>query len=297
MKVVQMAYEAGPTGFGLARALEAAGLPVLVVAPSRVVRPVSSGAKTDRLDCLKLAEYAMRGMLKPIAIPSETEEAERSLVRRRHRVVDEVRRTKQRIKSLLLQFGCPEPRGLKNWSHKAVVELKELELPSVTGLTLASLIRELEWHQLELRQLDGHIDEVLSAEKHQEEVACLRSVPGVGPGVARAFRLELYRPDRFRRAEEVASYLGLAPMVRHSGQGKAQGRIRPVGQKRLRSLLIEAAWVWKSKDDYAAAWYGKLLSRHGLPQKAITALARKLAIILWRLSLEKRPYRPKEIVA
>ena len=68
--VAAVAYESGPTGFLLARGLEAAGIPVMVVAPSRVPRPVTSGAKTDRLDCLKLASYAAKGLLHSIAIPA-----------------------------------------------------------------------------------------------------------------------------------------------------------------------------------------------------------------------------------
>ena len=82
----------------------------------------------------------------------------------------------------------------------------------------------------------------------------------------------------------MASYLGLAPVVRQSGGGKAWARIRPVGQRRLRSLLIEAAWMWKQRDPAAETFYRRILGRTGLPQKAIVAVARKLAITLWRLT-------------
>jgi transposase len=109
--------------------------------------------------------------------------------------------------------------------------------------------------------------------------------------VATTFLCELFRPERFARAEEVASYLGLAPMVRHSGEKTPSGRLVPVGQTKLRSLLVEAAWMWRAKDDYARNLYNRFLSRMGIAQKAISALARKLAIILWRLCIEKRPYR------
>jgi len=88
IKVDCIAYEAGPTGFGLARFLDRAGHKVIVAAPSRIPRPTTSGAKTDRLDCIKLAEYAAKGMLKSIAVLSEELEAERSLARRRHQLVD-----------------------------------------------------------------------------------------------------------------------------------------------------------------------------------------------------------------
>jgi transposase len=102
LKVALVAYEAGPTGHHLARVLEEYGLPVYEVAPSKLLRPVRPGAKTDRLDCLKLAEYGAKGMLRPIAVPSLEEEADRSLIRHRHQLVDSLRQVKQRIRSMLL---------------------------------------------------------------------------------------------------------------------------------------------------------------------------------------------------
>ena len=69
----------------------------------------------------------------------------------------------------------------------------------------------------------------------------------------------------------------------------------PTGQKRLRSILIEAAWTWKRYDPYAREFYNRILAKCGLTQKAICAVARKLAIIMWRLCLEERPYRPAQI--
>ena len=69
--VAAVAYESGPTGFGLARTLQAANIPVIVAAPSRIPRSVTAGAKCDRLDCIKLADYAAKGMLKSIAIPKK----------------------------------------------------------------------------------------------------------------------------------------------------------------------------------------------------------------------------------
>ncbi len=275
-----VAYEAGPTGFGLPRALKEAGLPVTVVGPSRVPRPVAYAAKTDSLDCRRLAEYAAKGLLRPIAVPSEREEAERSLVRRRHDLAESIRRVKQRIHSHLLFLGVEEPKGLASWSQRSVRALSALPLASVAGQTLRSFVRELEWLLQEREQVRREIAEVAAQKTHEEEIACLRTVPGVGEVVAACFRMEVYRPERFSRAEEVTSYLGLAPMVRQSGESKGRARLRPVGQKRLRSLLVEVAWRWKSKDARAEAWYRKLVARSGLPQKAITALARKLAVIL-----------------
>lgn len=286
------AYESGPTGFGLARTLAEANIPVIVAAPSRIPRSVTAGAKCDRLDCIRLADYAAKGMLKPIAIPTPEEESKRTLLRRRHNLVDAVRRVKQRIKSQLLFLGLPEPDAVQHWSNEAADALLRLPVDQATRMTMESYLRELTFQQSELRTVERQLQQLLMETKEEHRrVVNLRTVPGVGPTVAATFALELYRPHRFQRAEEVASYLGLAPMVRHSGGKTPGGRLMPVGQKRLRSLLIEAAWMWKAKDASASELYNRLLGRTGLAQKAIAALARRLAIILWRIAVEQRPYR------
>jgi transposase len=294
INIAAVAYETGPTGFALARALEQAKIPVIVAAASRIPRSVTAGAKCDRLDCIKLADYVARGMLKPIAVPTPEEEARRSLLRRRHTLVDSIRRSKQRIKSMLLFLGVQEPIELTNWSKKAPEALLQLPLEPSAKLTLESYLRELTFQQTELSTVENQLRQMIASTGQRQSVAYLQTVPGVGVTVATSYALELFRPDRFTRAEEVSSYLGLAPVVRHSGGKTPNGRLVPVGQTRLRSLLIEAAWIWKAKDVSAAELYNKLLARTGIAQKAIAAVARRLAIILWRLLVEQRPYRIAE---
>lgn len=283
-RIGAVVYEAGPCGFGLARRLSKAGIPTIVTAPSRIPRPVAATSKTDRLDGRKLAEYAASGLLRAIAVPTEAEEGFRALVRRRHRLTDSIRHVKQRIRGLLLQFGIPEPAGLDHWGKAAVEEVGRLSLPPGATDARTSLLRELSFLTQERENVEETLRQTCRAPEHQGRVKALKTVPGVGEIVATTFAAELFRPGRFRRPEEVTSYLGLAPVVRQSGSGKPRARIRPVGQRRLRSLLIEAAWMWKQRDPGAETFYRRILGRTGVPQKAIVALARKLAVLLWRVS-------------
>lgn len=285
VEIGAVCYEAGPTGFGLARSLRAAGIKVIVAAPSRIPRPVSPTNKTDSLDCRKLAEYAASGLIDSIAIPTEEEEAFRSLQRRRHQLTDSLRKAKQRIRALLLTLGVQEPHGLDHWSKAAVNVLKSLPLPLGAKDTLQSLIEELEYLANAQRRVDQRLRIISQEQDEARRIVAMRSVPGVGEVVATTFAAEVFRPGRFNRSEEVTAYLGLAPVVRQSGLSKGTARLRPVGQRRLRSLLIEAAWIWKQRDEWAREFYNRILSRHGIPQKAIAALARKLAALLWKLSL------------
>jgi transposase len=236
------------------------------------------------LDGRKLAEYAASGMIRSIAIPTEEEEGFRSLIRRRHRLTDSIRQVKQRIRGLLLQFGTPEPAGIDHWSKAAITEVGKLSLPPGADQTRDSFLRELAFLIQERDAIEETIRQTCRASKLAGRVKALRTVPGVGEIVATTFAAEVFRPGRFRRHEEVTSYLGLAPVVRQSGGGKARSKICPVGQGRLRSLLVEAAWMWKQRDAAAETFYRRILGRTGLPQKAIVAVARKLAITLWRVS-------------
>ena len=292
IEIRAVCYESGPTGFSLARLLQDAGIQVIVAAPNKILRSVSLGAKTDRLDCIKLARLASKGLVKSIAIPTPTEEHERALLRRRHIIVDDIRRRRQRIKSMSLFHGFELPRGVNEWRSNSIEFLKAMELPETLKWTLDSHVRELESLERELSILTGQLKSISGNLEHRSTTKSLQSVPGVGEVVASTFLLEVFNPMRFRNKEEIASYLGLAPTVRHSGEKTPQGFLVPVGQTRLRALLIEAAWVWRNHDMYAQKLYNKLYSRTQVSQKAIVALARKLSIILWRLSIEQRVYRP-----
>jgi transposase len=231
---------------------------------------VTAGAKTDRLDCIRLADYGAKGLIRSIAIPSPQQEAKRSLQRRRHDLVDSRRRCKQRIKSFLLFLGIPEPKPSVRWRRGTAEALRELPMDPHARLTLESLVRELAFYDNELREVEEQLRQM--GRQQGPLLDCLQSVPGVGNVVATTFMVELFDPERFQSAEEVASYLGLAPMVRHSGEKTPSGRLRPAGQTRLRSLLIEAAWMWRQYDPYACALFNRFLGRMGIAQKAIVAV-------------------------
>lgn len=289
--VKQVVYEAGPCGFGLYRELMANGISSTVVAPTRMPRPISRTGKTDSLDSRKLADYAVREMLAPVRIPNEREEGIRRLQRRRNKLTDLLRKNKQEIKSLLLENHIAEPAGLDYWSKSSVAELKALTLDFDTKMTMESLFREQDFILAERRRVDEAVEECLTPELKQQ-VSNLQSVPGVGPVLAKTYVTEIFSPETFPDSDHIASFLGLAPILRQSGQGKATGSIVRNGQRRLRSLLIECAWKHKSGDIQSEALYRRVLSSTGLAQKAITAVARRLGILLWKLLVEKRAYTP-----
>jgi transposase len=290
-KIARVVYEAGPTGYGLARALRRAGLRVGVVAPGRSPRPAARQNKADRLDAEHLARYAAKGLLVAVAVPSETQEADRQLLRLREQVVKKRRLVKQQIKSFLLQHGVAEPRGLSSWSQAARAALRAVALEPTLRLCLDMQLDQLGELDAHLRRLERAVAQLAATARHAQAAAIARTHPGVGPVVAMSYLLEVHRGGRFNQPREVAGYTGLAPRVRQSGQSRRDGPIGRPGRASMRALLVEAAWRWRQLDAGARRLFGRLLRNSGSAKKAIVALARHLAVNLWAMLTRGQPYR------
>jgi len=237
-------YEAGPTGYGLARQLQKASLPVKVIAPSKTPRPSARDSKTDRLDCRKLAKYAAKGLLRPIAIPTRLQEADRQLTRTREQLVSKQTRVKLQIKSFLLQYTIEEPSGLTSWSIKAVNELKTITLSKQLRFSMDILLEELSFIQTQIKNIDKQLEKTFSEKRHCAKMKVLPTHPGVGPVIARQFTAEIFNPKRFKDGTELTKYVGLAPTIIQSGQSQRDGPITKTGRPQLRSNLIQGAWRW-----------------------------------------------------
>jgi len=199
----------------------------------------------------------------------------------------------QQIKSFLLQFGIAEPYGLANWSKAAVAQLQEIDLCSELRFCLDVLLDEYRRTKEQLARIQQEIRKLARQERHQDSIGVLRTVPGVGLITSIVFRTELIAPNRFRDGRQVARMIGLAPNIRESGETRHEGGIMRSGNGRLRSVLVEAAWRWVAGDLGAAETYRRLVRNTGSAKKAIVAMARRLGILLWRMSVQQEPYRPQ----
>lgn len=298
VEIAALVHETGPTGYELAWHCQEVGVPVIVAAASKIPRQVARDSKTDRLDSLKLAEYLSKDMLRGIAIPSRSEYALREIERRRQQLLRSRRKLRLQIKSFLLKSGITAPAGLEHWSQKGLIELRGMRLKDPYLRTaLKSYLREHAFICDELGKAANDLENALHKEGKKELLENLQTIPGVGVTVSRTFVAEIFRPERFNRAEEICAYVGLAPITSQSGQGKAKARLGQTGQDYLRSILIESAWFLVRKDAWYRSLYNRIIGRTKLPQKAIVAVARKLLVILWRLSIENRVYQYRDIEA
>jgi transposase len=292
VEIIMLTHESGPTGYELAWYCQKMGVPIIVAAASKIPRKITPDSKTDRLDGLKLAEYLSKDMLSMVTIPTREEYTLRELERRRQQLINARRKLRQQIKSFLLKNRIEAPEGLDHWTERAIKGLQEAEMGNqYLRLTLDSLLREHRFICQEAKETQKSLSQELSRAGKDELLRNLQTIPGVGITVSQTFVTEIFRPERFERSEEICSYVGLAPITSQSGQSKGKARLVHVGQAYLRSILIEAAWTLIWKEPYYRKIYSKIIGKTNLSQKAIVAVARRLLIILWRISVENRIYQ------
>ena len=243
---VAVAYEAGPTGFGLSRAITAAGIRCEVVAPSKLSRPAGDRVKTDAKDALLLAQLLQVGQITAVRVPTVTEESARDLVRAREDVRGDLMRARHRVSKLLLRHGHVYYGG-RAWTGKHEQWLGSIRFAEPGTQTAYEADREAVGFAVARRaRLDASIAEMAADSEFTavtRRLACLR---GVSTLTGFALAVELGDWHRFTGAS-IGAYLGLVPSEHSSGDSRRQAGITKTGNTHVRRLLIEAAWHHKTR--------------------------------------------------
>ncbi len=307
-----VAYEAGPTGYGLQRKLTEKGISCIVVAPSKTPRRPGDRVKTDMRDAMMLARYLRSGELVAVAPPDEELEALRDAVRTREDSVRALRTARQQLSGFLLRHD-------RHWTEKTTWGVKHLEW--IRGQRFES--------EVQRRVLEDYYHEVVcrSARVSQwdEDVArfaeecsigaanyrAFQSLRGVSTVVSATLSAEIGDFRRFPTASRFMGYLGLAPSERSSGPKVSRGSITKAGNTHVRHKLIQAAWHYRhrpaltktlkvrqeglTKGVRDIAWraqhrlnrkYRLMTARGKTPQVAIVAVARELSGFIWSIGQE-----------
>ena len=291
---VAFVYEAGPTGFGLHDELMAAHQFCLVVSPSMVPRVPRNRVKTNRLDSKKLCEGLRGGQLRGIHVPPSSYRELRHLVQLRDTQVAQLTATKLRIKSLLLYEGIPFPAVDGKWSGRVLRQLETLPCNASVRFKLDQLIDTLQFHFLSAAKVQKQIRHF--CESDPELNGCLNfltSLPGVGTITATHALARLGDWRQIKDVRQIAGFLGLVSSEHSTGDKENRGEITRIGDKRLRSKLIQCAWTAIRKDPELRAFYRRIYERHPkkvAARKAIVAVARKLTTRMYAVLKEQRPF-------
>lgn len=238
---VAATYEAGPTGFGLARALIAAGIECSVAAPSKLQRPSGDRVKTDARDARHLARLLHLGQIAVVTIPSIEQEAARDLVRAREDCRGDLMSARHRVSKLLLRQGIVYYGG-KAWTAKHEQWLRSHGF-SAPGLQLAydaafdAMLATVDRRD----RLDRAIAAMAADSVFTPVVTRLSCVRGISTLTAFGLAVEIGDWTRLS-GRSIGNYLGLVPSESSSASSRSQGGLTRTGNGHARRLLIEAAW-------------------------------------------------------
>ena len=307
-----VAYEAGPTGFGLQRKLAEEGISCVVVAPSKTPRRPGDRVKTDVRDAMTLARYLRTGDLVAVTPPDREVEALRDALRAREDAVRAQRSARQQLSGFLLRHD-------RRWMEKTTWGTKHLECIRGQRFDSECQRRVLEdyYHEV-LRRTDRIGEWDADVERFAEECSAARpyfrafqAMRGVSTIVSATVASEVGDFARFPTASKFMGYLGLAPSEHSSGPKVARGSITKAGNTHVRHKLIQAAWHYRRRPAMTKtleqrneglpqpvrdiAWraqhrlnrkFIKMTGRGKSPQVTVVAVARELAGFLWSIGQE-----------
>jgi transposase len=308
---VRAVYEAGPTGFGLARAARAAGIEMMVCAPGAIPRQPGDRIKTDTRDALKLARLHAAGQLRPVVVPALELEALRDLVRCREDLRGDLMACRHRISKLLLRRGLIWQSTGETWSQRHLAWLAAIRFDDPTvELVFAE---QLAAHEVLLARRD-RLEKAIALQAVDgpwaPAVGRLRCLRGIDTLTAVGLIAEIGDFTAFDHPRRLASYLGLVPSESSTGTRRRQGAITKAGSSHARRLLIEAAWHYRRRPTLSlalrrrqtgqppaaidAAWraqirlhrrWADLDQRRGKKRTTVAvAVARELACFVWEIA-------------
>jgi transposase len=263
---VRATYEAGPTGYGLARELARRGVGCVVAAPSKIPRASGDRVKTDLRDAEHLVRLLLAGKLHPVRVPGDEEEALRDLVRAREAVRVDLMRCRHRLSKLLLRHGIRFDDG-RAWTdrHRQWLATVSLKWPAAQS-TLRDAQGAIDALCHRRDELEREILALLPASPWAVQAGRLRCLRGVDTLTAVGLCAEIGDFERFGKAEQLMSYVGLTPSENTTGEKRRLGAISKTGSGHARRLLVEAAWHYRK-----APAIGKTLTDRqvGQPQQAL----------------------------
>ena len=303
---LKVCYEAGPTGYRLARLLASMDIDCQVIAPSLIPTAPGDRVKTDKRDAQRLARLHRAGELTAIRVPTELEEAVRDLCRVRVDAVQERRRARQRLGGFLLRHGRVF-REAGNWTAKHTQWLNSLTFdePAATA-TCAHYRSMLQMADTALKAIDDDLAAWAVTEPFAGPVARLAAYRGIQPLGALVLVAEVCDYRRFATASSFMSWCGLVPSEYSSGGSTRRGHLTKAGSQMVRTQLVESAWAYQhraavgvglrtrqqhvSSATIARSWaaqqrlcgkHRKLAARKDSKSVVNAAVARELAGFVW----------------
>lgn len=307
-KELKVCYEAGPTGFVLQRHLASYGIECVVMAPTKTTRKPGEKVKTDKRDARKIAREFRNGDITEVHVPPPVTEAVRDVCRARTDAVDDLARSKQRLKSFMLRNGYSYEGGA-HWGTAHMSYLRKLKLPThAHQIVLEEYIGAIDAAKERVARLLAKMEELLDGWEWEPVVRGLMSFRGFKIVTAMTITAELGDLRRFDSPRQLMAFLGLVPGEHSSGSKRSQGAITKCGNGHARWMLVESAQQYAHKPKVSPqlsarqkgqsalvkqlSWraqdrlcnrYRRLMARGKRKHKVTIAIARELSAFIWEL--------------
>jgi len=313
---LRVVYEAGPTGFHLARELTGRSYDCQVIAPAKIPRRPGERIKTDRRDCQKLARLARAGELVAVVVPDARDEAIRDLSRAREDAVAARLKARQQLKAMLLRHGH-RYSGKTSWTAAHERYLAAVSFPHpAQDLAFAEYRQAVGAADAQVARLTDALRAQVETWRMRPVVAALSTLRGIDFIAATTLLAELGDLTRFAHPRELMGFLGLVPAQYSTGETRRLGAITRTGNGHARRVLVEAALnhrfparmsrllqqrqTGQPEAVRAIAWqaqirlchrYRRLVDR-GVPKNKVSvAIARELAGFVWDIARHVAPTR------
>ena len=288
-QIERIGLEAGPLSQWLFNGLAEAGLPVVCIETRHTKAFLKAQVnKSDRNDARGIAQMMRVNLFRPMHVKTVASQKWRALLTARKLLQEKDLAIENDIRGLLRNFGIKV-------GAVGVIKFEERIRELVVGMPdlaeiIASLLDARQKLRDEVRKLHRKL---LSIVRENKVCRRLMTIPGVGPIVSLAFTATIDDPARFKSSKAVGAALGLTPILNQSGESSRVGRISQCGDGMMRALLYEAAQVMLTRTikwSWLKAWAMNVAKRRGL-QRAIVALARRLAVIMHRIWSDGTEFR------
>ena len=290
------AYEAGFSGFWTHDKLQSLGIHSMVVNPSDIpTTDKEKRQKEDKRDSRKIARSLRNGELTPIRVPSPKNRQDRSLLRVRKSLVKDLQRNKNRVKGFLFFYGVPFPERFQenasHWSGAFMQWLASLDFEQESGGdSLAILIESSRYQRDQLLAVSRKIRALSRSDDYAQDVELLCSLPGVGTLTAMTWLTEIGQIDQYKTLDHLCSYIGLVPSTHSSSDKEKVGHITPRSQNRVRSMLIESAWIAARMDPVLMKKFHQLCRRMKA-NDAIVRIAKRLVSRIRCVLVNQKKYQ------
>ena len=232
---VHVVYEAGPTGYGLQRALAARGYRCEVIAPSLIPKRAGDRIKTDRRDGLHLAQCSRAGELRAVWIPEPEDEAIRDVARAREDAVDSRTQARHQLKAFLLRQGVRYGVGKSAWTKAFYLWLSEQRFGAGGAHTAyTEYLLAVQAADQRVQRLTVALEASIKDWRFEPAVAALRALRGIDTVSAIGLIAEIGDLRRFDHPRKLMGYLGLVPSEHSSGDRVARGSITKTGNAHAR---------------------------------------------------------------